>query len=108
MLFLSLLFFFFFFQAEDGIRDFCLSRGLGDVYKRQGPTCLAGDIIGDYSFKEPLKPGDKITFCDMAIYTTVKNNTFNGINLPSIVLRHQNGDTELIKTFGYQDFKSRL
>lgn len=78
------------------------------TYRLAGPTCLAGDIIGDYSFKEPLKPGDKITFCDMAIYTTVKNNTFNGINLPSIVLRHQNGDTELIKTFGYQDFKSRL
>lgn len=78
------------------------------TYRLAGPTCLAGDIIGDYSFKEPLKPGDKITFCDMAIYTTVKNNTFNGINLPSIVLRHENGDTELIKTFGYQDFKSRL
>lgn len=78
------------------------------TYRLAGPTCLAGDIIGDYSFKEPLKPGDKTTFCDMAIYTTVKNNTFNGINLPSIVLRHQNGDTELIKTFGYQDFKSRL
>lgn len=78
------------------------------TYRFAGPTCLSGDIIGDYSFKKPLKPGDKITFCDMAIYTTVKNNTFNGINLPSIVLKHENGDTELIKTFGYQDFKSRL
>lgn len=78
------------------------------TYRLAGPTCLAGDIIGDYSFKKPLKPGNKITFCDMAIYTTVKNNTFNGINLPSIVLKQENGDTELIKTFGYQDFKSRL
>lgn len=55
------------------------------TYRFGGPTCLAGDIIGDYSFKEPLKIGDKLIFCDMAIYSMVKNNTFNGVNLPAIV-----------------------
>ena len=55
------------------------------TYRFGGPTCLAGDVIGDYSFDEPLKPGDKLVFCDMAHYSMVKNNTFNGVNLPSIV-----------------------
>ncbi len=56
------------------------------TYRLGGVTCLAGDIIGDYSFDEPLKAGDRLVFTDMAHYTMVKNNTFNGVNLPSIVL----------------------
>ena len=78
------------------------------VYRLAGPTCLAGDVIGDYSFAHPLKPGDRLEFQDMAIYTMVKNNTFNGMKLPDIVLEHEGGECEIIKTFGYEDFKSRL
>lgn len=78
------------------------------TYRLGGPTCLAGDVIGDYSFPEPLKYGDKLVFCDMAIYSMVKNNTFNGINLPSIYLREESGSIRLIKKFGYEDFKGRL
>lgn len=78
------------------------------TYRFGGPTCLAGDVIGDYSFKEPLKVGDKLIFCDMAIYSMVKNNTFNGINLPSIVKYSEENGVEIIKEFGYEDFKGRL
>ncbi len=78
------------------------------AYRLAGNTCLAGDIIGDYSFREPLKPGDRLAFCDMAHYTMVKNNTFNGINLPSIALYSAKEGLRVIKRFGYQDFKSRL
>jgi carboxynorspermidine decarboxylase len=78
------------------------------TYRLGGPTCLAGDVIGDYSFHAPLHPGDKLVFCDMAIYSMVKNNTFNGINLPSILLAKKDGSTETVKTFGYEDFKRRL
>ncbi len=77
-------------------------------YRLTGPTCLAGDIIGDYSFKKPLKEGDRVIFCDMAIYSMVKNNTFNGINLPSIALYSLDKKAKIIKTFGYDDFKRRL
>jgi carboxynorspermidine decarboxylase len=73
-----------------------------------GPTCLAGDIIGDYSFDEPLKAGGRVIFCDMAIYTMVKNNTFNGIGLPSIMIADRHGILTSVKTFGYEDFKGRL
>lgn len=74
-----------------------------------GPSCLAGDIIGDYSFDEELKVGSKVIFLDMAHYTMVKTNTFNGINLPSIACYNplDNG-FKIIRSFGYQDFKSRL
>lgn len=78
------------------------------TYRLGGPTCLAGDIIGDYSFAQPLKAGDKLVFCDMAHYTMVKNNTFNGIGLPAIVLRHEDGTDEIVRQFGYEDFKTRL
>jgi carboxynorspermidine decarboxylase len=78
------------------------------TYRLGGPTCLAGDVIGDYSFKEPLKPGDKIVFCDMAHYTMVKNNTFNGINLPSIGLFDETDGFHMVRQFGYEDFKTRL
>jgi len=78
------------------------------TYRLGGLTCLAGDIIGDYSFRQPLEPGDKLVFCDMAHYTMVKNNTFNGVNLPSIALFNKEEGIKLIKQFGYEDFKSRL
>lgn len=78
------------------------------TYRLGGPTCLAGDIIGDYSFDNALKVGDKLIFCDMAIYSMVKNNTFNGINLPDIVLLSKDGDTKVIKEFNYNNFKARL
>lgn len=78
------------------------------TYRLGSHTCLAGDIIGDYSFDEPLKSGDKLVFCDMAHYTMVKNNTFNGINLPSILLFNDEDGIKVIKKFGYEDFKSRL
>ena len=77
-------------------------------YRLAGPTCLAGDIIGDYSFDAQLKSGDRLVFRDMAIYTMVKNNTFNGIKLPSIAIAKQDGSLELVKSFGYEDFKGRL
>ena len=77
------------------------------IYRLGGPTCLSGDIIGDYSFDAPLKEGQTLIFEDMAIYSMVKNNTFNGMPLPSIYLKTGN-DYTLIKSFSYQDFKSRL
>ena len=78
------------------------------AYRFGGPTCLAGDEIGVYSFKHKLCEGDTVVFGDMAIYTMVKNNTFNGINLPEIVLRHIDGSEELVRRFGYADFACRL
>lgn len=78
------------------------------TYRLAGPTCLAGDIIGDYSFDNPLKTGDKLEFSDMAIYTMVKNNTFNGMKLPDIVLEKEDGKYEIVRSFGYEDFKMRL
>ena len=78
------------------------------TYRFGGPTCLAGDIIGDYSFDRPLKVGDKVIFCDMAIYSMVKNNTFNGMPLPDIAVLHEDDTVEVVKTFGYEDFKMRL
>ncbi|MEW5733924.1 MAG: carboxynorspermidine decarboxylase [Thermodesulfobacteriota bacterium] len=81
---------------------------LACTFRLAGPTCLAGDVIGDYSFAEPLRPGDRLVFHDMAHYTMVKNNTFNGINLPSIAIREETGAVKVVKTFGYEDFRSRL
>ncbi len=78
------------------------------TYRLGGPTCLAGDIIGDYSFDSPLKEGDRLVFEDMAIYSMVKNNTFNGMPLPAIALRGKDGDCRILKRFGYEDFKGRL
>ena len=78
------------------------------AYRFGGPTCLAGDEIGVYSFPRPLKEGDPVVFGDMAIYTMVKNNTFNGINLPEIWLRQADGNERLVRRFGYDDFASRL
>ncbi len=77
-------------------------------YRLSSLTCLAGDIIGDYSFDEPIGVGDKLVFEDMAIYSMVKNNTFNGIGLPSIYAMDEEGNCRLIRSFGYEDFKMRL
>ena len=77
------------------------------AYRLSSRTGLAGDVIGDYSFDNPLKEGDILTFEDMAIYSMVKNNTFNGMPLPAIAKKR--GDNyEIVKTFGYADFKGRL
>ena len=78
------------------------------TYRLGGPTCLAGDIIGDYSFDRPLQEGDELVLEDMALYTMVKTNTFNGMPLPAIRLRHADGSMETLRSFGYEDFKSRL
>lgn len=77
-------------------------------YRLGSQTCLAGDSIGVYSFDTPLSIGDKLIFADMAIYSMVKNNTFNGMPLPSIMLLRQNGSFDTLRRFGYQDFRSRL
>lgn len=86
--------------AEEGVKEY--------TYRLGGPTCLSGDQIGIYSFSQELKEGDLLLFGDMAIYTTCKNNTFNGISLPSIWKRTTEGELEKIKEFGYEDFKGRL
>ena len=78
------------------------------TYRLSSMTCLAGDIIGDYSFATEKKPGDRLYFEDMAIYSFVKNNTFNGMPLPSIYAMDACGECRLIKAFGYEDFKNRL
>ncbi len=86
--------------------------GLADekafTYRLGGNTCLAGDIIGDYSFDSALREGDRLVFEDMAIYSMCKNNTFNGMALPSIYLLKESGELLLLKEFGYEDFRSRL
>ncbi|MDM5270944.1 carboxynorspermidine decarboxylase [Sulfurovum sp. zt1-1] len=78
------------------------------TYRLGGNTCLAGDIMGDYSFNEPLKVGDKIIFEDQMHYTMVKATTFNGIKLPSIAIQRINGDIDVVREFGYEEFKGRL
>lgn len=78
------------------------------TYRFGGPTCLSGDIIGDYSFPEPLQIGQKIVFLNMAHYTMVKNNTFNGVRLPSIAIRNFDGDIKVVRKFCYEDYKNRL
>jgi carboxynorspermidine decarboxylase len=89
-------------------------RGAGEAgekahtYRLGGNTCLAGDIMGDYSFDRPLKIDDKIIFEDQMHYTMVKATTFNGIKLPSIAIKRINGDIEVVKEFGYEEFKGRL
>ncbi len=79
---------------------------LAHTYRLGGPTCLAGDVIGDYSFSAPLREGDLLLFGDMAIYTTCKNNTFNGMPLPAIYVWRDG--LHCLRSFGYEDFKGRL
>ena len=78
------------------------------TYRLSSLTCLAGDVIGDYSFTHEIQIGDRLVFEDMAIYSMVKNNTFNGIPLPSIAMLREDGEVEMLKQFGYEDFKGRL
>ncbi len=78
------------------------------TYRLAGNTCLAGDIMGDYSFSKPLKIGDKIIFKDQMHYTMVKATTFNGISLPSIAIERKDGNIDIVKEFQYKDFKDRL
>ena len=78
------------------------------TYRLSSCTCLAGDVIGDYSFDRERLPGDRLYFQDMAIYSMVKNNTFNGIGLPAVVVMDKKGECRIIKQFGYTDFKERL
>ena len=77
------------------------------LYRLGGISCLAGDVVGDYSFDQPLSVGDRLVFTDMAHYTMVKTTTFNGVRLPAIVLANGD-DCRIIKEFGYHDFKNRL
>ena len=77
-------------------------------FRLGGPTCLAGDCIGTYSFRAPLREGDLLLFGDMAIYTTCKNNTFNGMPLPALYVRGEDGQLRCLRKFGYDDFKTRL
>ena len=78
------------------------------TYRLGGPTCLSGDVIGEYSFDRPLEAGDLLLFGDMAIYTTCKTNTFNGMPLPDLYVRHETGIIEELCHFGYDDFRYRL
>lgn len=89
------------YGAEEGSRQ-------KHIFRLAGPTCLAGDVIGDYSFAEELKEGDMILFGDMAIYSTCKNNTFNGMPLPNIWKRRIDGKLVKLTDFGYSEFKMRL
>lgn len=95
-------------ETEDGDEHDMSPASKLYTYRLSCNTCLAGDIIGDYSFDHEIKVGDRITFLDMAIYSMVKNNTFNGIPLPSIVAMDESGDCRVIKEFSYEDFKERL
>ncbi|MHB8882769.1 MAG: carboxynorspermidine decarboxylase [Thermodesulfovibrionales bacterium] len=76
-------------------------------YRLAGPSCLSGDVIGDYSFDRPLRRGQRLVFTDMALYSIVKNNTFNGINLPDIAVIRDSGNVEVVKKFGYKDYRDR-
>jgi carboxynorspermidine decarboxylase len=78
------------------------------LYRLGGLTCLAGDVVGDYSFPKPLAPGAKLVFMDMAHYTMVKNNTFNGVRLPSIAVQDRHQNIRIIREFGYEDYRNRL
>jgi len=89
-------------------------RGGGEIGKKKytyrlgGNTCLAGDIMGDYSFDKHLRVGDKVIFEDQIHYTFVKSTTFNGIKLPSLAILRKSGELEIMKEFGYEDYKGRL
>ncbi|MBQ6280501.1 MAG: carboxynorspermidine decarboxylase [Oscillospiraceae bacterium] len=91
-----------------GIKD----QGSGDdnsnIYRLGGPTCLSGDVIGDYEFDHALQIGELVLFGDLAIYSTCKNNAFNGMPLPNIWYRRADGSLEQLTDFGYRDFKYRL
>ena len=81
---------------------------LGHDYILGGKTCMTGDIIGEYSFPQSLKPGDRVVFTDMMQYSFVKNNTFNGVPLPSLAVKSKDGAFRIIREFGYEEFRHRL
>jgi len=93
-------------------RPSILGADLPDVhphtYRLGGMSCLAGDVIGDYSFPEPLKVGQRIVFLDMSHYTMVKNTTFNGVPLPAICLYSESEGLKIVRKFGYEDYRNRL
>ena len=91
-----------------GIRDPGSGDDNSNVYRLGGPTCLSGDVIGDYEFDHALQIGELVLFGDLAIYSTCKNNTFNGMPLPNIWYRRADGSLEQLTDFGYRDFKYRL
>jgi carboxynorspermidine decarboxylase len=78
------------------------------IYRIGGNSCLSGDFMGDWQFEQPLKTGDNIIFEDMLHYTTVKTTMFNGISHPAIAIKRSNGEIEILRTFGYDDYKSRM
>ena len=78
------------------------------TYILGGKTCMTGDVIGEYSFDAPLKPGDRLIFTDMMQYSFVKNNTFNGVLLPDLAILSDDGRYRIIRTFDYSDFRHRL
>lgn len=90
------------------LRDSGMEGEKPHTYRLSCNTCLAGDVIGDYSFDKEIQIGDKLIFEDMAIYSMVKNNTFNGIPLPAIAAMNSEGECRIVKEFGYEDFKCRL
>lgn len=93
-------------------RPFVIESGIANekahTYRFGGPTCLAGDVIGDYSFDQMLQIGDRVVFTDMAIYSMVKTTTFNGMPLPTICALHEDGTIKIVREFSYDDFKNRL
>ena len=95
-------------DVDAACRTSHVARPPSYLYRFGGPTCLAGDVIGTYRFPRPLAEGDTVVFEDMAIYSMVKNNTFNGMPLPSIAVRRMDGTVETLREFGYDDFKRRL
>jgi carboxynorspermidine decarboxylase len=94
------------YRAE--VRDAGPAGSQAYTYRLAGPSCLAGDVIGDYAFAQPLQLGDRILFEDMIHYTMVKTTQFNGIPHPSIAIRHENGGVEVVKRFDYYDYERRL
>ena len=90
------------------VRDSGKAEEKAHTYRLAGNTCLAGDIMGDYSFDAPLNIGDKVIFEDQMHYTMVKATTFNGVKLPSIAIQRKDGSVEVVREFGYEDFKNRL
>jgi len=92
---------------RSGVRNSGLKDEKKYTYKLTGNSCLSGDIMGDYSFDEPLKTGDNIIFEDQIHYSIVKNTTFNGIKLPSLAVLKKDGNFEIVKEFGYKDYKGR-
>ncbi|MES9977898.1 MAG: carboxynorspermidine decarboxylase, partial [Candidatus Thiodiazotropha sp. 6PLUC5] len=94
------------YRAE--VRDAGLVGSKPYTYRLTGPTCLAGDVIGDYAFDQPLQLGDRIIFEDMIHYTMVKTTQFNGVSHPAIAIRHETGEIEIVRKFNYRDYEGRL